>query len=52
MLRNQSKKFEVYPGQKLAAYDVQVFVRGKHIYSRDYWENNLAEKIKNVLCLI
>lgn len=45
-LEIRAKKFEVYPGQKLAAYDVQVFVRGKHIYSRDYWENNLAEKNK------
>lgn len=45
-LEIRAKTFEVYPGEKMVARDVQVFVRGKHIYSRDYWENSLNEKNK------
>ena len=45
-LEIQAKTFEIYPGEKMLARDVKVFVRGKHIYSRDYWESNLAEKNK------
>lgn len=30
----------------MVARDVKVYVRGKHIYSRDYWENSLTEKSK------
>lgn len=43
-LEIRAKTFEVYPGEKVLAKDVQVFIRGKHIYSRDYWENTLGEK--------
>ena len=35
----QAKTFEIYPKEKMVAYDVKVFVRGKHIYSRDIWVN-------------
>lgn len=45
-LEIKAKTFEIYPGEKMVARDVQVFVRGKHIYSRDYWENNLANQSK------
>lgn len=45
-LEIRAKTFEIYPGEKMVAHDVQVFVRGKHVYSRDRWENNLAEKNK------
>ena len=45
-LEIKAKTFEVYPGDKMVAKDVQVFVRGKHIYSRDYWENSLTDKSK------
>lgn len=45
-LEIKAKTFEVYPGEKMVAKDVQVFVRGKHIYSRDYWENSLTDKSK------
>lgn len=33
--------FEVYPKEKIVARDVKVFIRGKHIYSRDLWVNYL-----------
>lgn len=45
-LEIKAKTFEIYPGEKMIARDVKVFVRGKHIYSRDYWENNLSDKSK------
>ena len=45
-LEIKAKTFEIYPGDKMVAKDVQVFVRGKHIYSRDYWENSLTDKSK------
>ncbi|MGM9583127.1 MAG: hypothetical protein ACI3WU_05370, partial [Phascolarctobacterium sp.] len=38
-----AKTFEVYPKEKMVAHDVKVFVRGKHIYSRDLWINNLND---------
>ena len=31
--------FEIYPKEKMVAHDVKVFVRGKHVYSRDLWIN-------------
>lgn len=40
----KAKTFEIYPKEKMVAHDVQVFVKGKHIYSRDKWENNLSDK--------
>lgn len=43
-LEIKAKTFEVYPGQKMIARDVQVFVKGKHIYSRDIWESDLSGK--------
>ena len=39
----KAKIFEIYPKDKLVAKDVQVFVRGKHIYSRDRWVNHFDE---------
>lgn len=40
----KAKTFEVYPKEKMVAHDVQVFVKGKHVYSRDRWENRLDDK--------
>ena len=40
----KAKTFEIYPKEKMIAKDVQVFVKGKHVYSRDRWENNLSDK--------
>ena len=45
-LEIKAKTFEIYPHDKMVARDVKVYVRGKHIYSRDYWENSLTEKSK------
>lgn len=45
-LEVKAKTIEVYPHDKIVAKDVQVFVRGKHIYSRDIWETSLSGKSK------
>lgn len=42
----RAKTFEIYPRDKMIARDVQVFVRGKHIYSRDLWVNSMDEANK------
>ena len=39
----QAKTFEIYPKEKMVAHDVKVFVRGKHIYSRDIWVNEIND---------
>ena len=39
----QAKTFEIYPKEKMVAHDVKVFVRGKHIYSRDIWVNEVND---------
>ncbi len=41
-----AKTFEIYPNEKMVAHDVKVFVRGKHIYSRDLWVNNFNDEDK------
>lgn len=38
--------FEIYPNDKMVARDVKVFVRGKHIYSRDIWVNSFNDEGK------
>lgn len=38
-----AKTFEIYPREKMVAHDVKVFVRGKHVYSRDLWVNNFND---------
>ena len=38
--------FEIYPKEKIVARDVKVFVRGKHVYSRDLWVNYLNDEGK------
>jgi len=40
----EARKFTIIPRVKMFAEDVKVFVRGTHIYSRDYWENDFTEK--------
>ena len=34
-LEIRASKVVIYPGEKLIAYDVKVYVKGKHIYTRD-----------------
>ena len=41
-----AKTFEIYPKQKMVAKDVQVFVKGKHVLSKDIWERDLTETNK------
>lgn len=42
----KAKTFEIYPKEKMVAHDVQVFIRGKHVYSRDLWVNNFNDEDK------
>lgn len=42
----QASTFEIYPNDKMIARDVKVFVRGKHVYSRDLWVNTLNDEQK------
>ena len=35
--------FEIYPHDKMVAHNVKVYVKGKHVYSRDTWVNNLND---------
>lgn len=42
----KAKTFEIYPKEKMVAHDVQVFIRGKHVYSRDLWVNNFNDDSK------
>lgn len=39
----KAKTFEIYPHEKMVAHDVKVYVKGKHVYSRDTWVNNLND---------
>ena len=45
-LEIRAGKVVIYPGDKLIAYDVKVYVKGKHIYSRDRLISKLSEKEK------
>lgn len=39
----KADRFEIYPHDKMVAYNVKVFVKGKHVYSRDRWVNYLND---------
>lgn len=41
-----AKTFEIYPKQKMVAKDVKVFVKGKHVLSKDIWVRDLTETNK------
>ncbi len=41
-----AKTFEIYPKEKMVAHDVKVFIRGKHVYSRDLWVNTFDDSGK------
>ena len=41
-----AKTFEIYPKQKMVAKDVQVFVKGKHVLSKNIWERDLTDTNK------
>ena len=45
-LEIRAGKVVIYPGDKLIAYDVKVYIKGKHIYSRDRLISKLSEKEK------
>lgn len=39
----KADKVVIYPKDKIIAYNVKVFVKGKHIYSRDRWINRFFD---------
>ncbi|MGE4590043.1 MAG: organic solvent tolerance protein OstA [Acidaminococcaceae bacterium] len=39
-----AKKVEIYPKEKIVAHDVKIYIKGKHIYSRDIWVNQMDGK--------
>ncbi|MGL5206513.1 MAG: OstA-like protein [Acidaminococcaceae bacterium] len=39
-----AKRVELYPKEKIVAYDVKVYMKGKHIYSRDIWVSRMDGK--------
>ncbi len=39
----KADKVIIYPNDKIIAYNVKVYVKGKHIYSRDRWINDLTK---------
>ncbi len=41
-----AETFEIYPQDKMVAKDVKVYVKGKHIYSRDIWVRDLTDTNK------
>ncbi len=45
----KAKTFEVYPNDKLIANDVQVYVKGVHVYSRDKWINDLNKNQDKIM---
>lgn len=44
-----AKTIEVFPGAKVVAKDVKVFVRGKHVYSRDRWVNTFDDNTTRIM---
>lgn len=40
----EAKTFEIYPRDRIVGHDVKVYLRGKHIYSRDLWVNNFNDE--------
>lgn len=39
-----AKTFEIYPQEKMVAHDVKVYIKGKHVYSRDLWVNRFEKE--------
>ncbi|MDO4179474.1 MAG: hypothetical protein Q4D21_09875 [Phascolarctobacterium sp.] len=44
-----AKTIEIYPKEKMVAKDVKVYVKGKHIYSRDIWVNTFSENTTSIM---
>lgn len=40
----RANKVVMYPNDKIIAFGVKVYIKGKHIYSRDRWVNKLDNK--------
>ena len=44
----KAKTIAIIPNDRIIARNVQVFVKGKHIYSRDVWINDLQKKSSQI----
>ena len=44
----KAKTITIIPNDRIIARKVQVFVKGKHIYSRDVWINDLQKKASQI----
>ena len=44
----KAKTITIIPNDKIVARNVQVFVRGKYIYSRDVWSQSLTKRTSNI----
>lgn len=42
----EAKTIEYYPNDKIVAHDVKVFMKGKHIYSRNIWVNRFDKSTR------
>lgn len=48
-LEVKAKTITIIPNERIIARGVQVFVKGKHIYSRDVWINELAAGVQKTM---
>ena len=48
-LSYSAQNIVIYPGEKLVARDVKVYIKGKHVYSRDYYENKFTESTERMM---
>lgn len=48
-LEIRADRVVMYPKDKIVAYNVKVYIKGKHIYSRDRWINRLDGKQENTI---
>ena len=44
----KAKTITIIPNDRIVARDVQIFARGKHIYSRKVWEQSLIKSESNI----
>ena len=44
----KAKTITIIPNDRIIARNVQVFVKGKHVYSRDVWINDLQKKASQI----
>ena len=45
----EAKTITIIPNDRIIARNVKVYVKGRHIYSRNVWINNLKDKKNNIM---